>query len=153
MPYAVFSLLPFLYCDCCRQVSPISNIAVFQCDSFIRRYKMYVVGCNAYGCVSDGIKPRDATHLRHVPGERSLVRSYIPAAGKFAGGHRWPPLIIGGHWQMLMDNVCQRKLGAANHQRLPPDRIVSPSPSLEPTGGYWPTVQTAAYVSGPYGPA
>ncbi|KAJ7474397.1 hypothetical protein B0H11DRAFT_1918428 [Mycena galericulata] len=31
--------------------------------------------------------------------------SNIPAAGKVTGGRRWPPVTLGGHWQMLMDSV------------------------------------------------
>ncbi|KAJ7465432.1 hypothetical protein B0H11DRAFT_1922235 [Mycena galericulata] len=35
------------------------------------------------------------------------VSSNIPAAGKVTGGRRWPPVTLGGHWQMLMDAVSR----------------------------------------------
>ncbi|KAJ7495271.1 hypothetical protein FB451DRAFT_1360136 [Mycena latifolia] len=42
--------------------------------------------------------------------------SNMPGTGKFVGGHRWPPMIIGGHWQMMPL--------AANHRRLLAGRYI-----------------------------
>jgi hypothetical protein len=31
---------------------------------------------------------------------RLASTSNIPAGGKFVSGHWWPPLVLGGHWQI-----------------------------------------------------
>jgi hypothetical protein len=69
--------------------------------------------------------------------------SYIPGAGKFAGGHRWPLLATTDYRRPLADveGCCvpaamRLDTGAASHQRLPWDRTVSSSPRSS-TGAYW----------------
>ncbi|KAJ7865469.1 hypothetical protein B0H14DRAFT_2573890 [Mycena olivaceomarginata] len=39
------------------------------------------------------VSPRRSASVR-------VILSNIPAGGKFIGGHQWPPLALGGHWQI-----------------------------------------------------
>ncbi|KAJ7501647.1 hypothetical protein B0H11DRAFT_1908082 [Mycena galericulata] len=76
--------------------------------------------------------------------EDPAAASNIPAAGKVTGGRRWPPVTLGGHWQMLMDTVSRGapvgvkiRYGFRRSTSVFTGPLTSLSPFTRYKGQYW----------------